>query len=107
MMRELAFCPALQTAAANSSIAETVSYSSGFTRLSLGTNYANIPLAIAVGFLRVLPVIPVCRGWLELGRGTSMNPLEIANAFGAELIVVVDQNGEVSDVVKQLDGRRW
>ncbi|PVH67346.1 hypothetical protein DL98DRAFT_523386 [Cadophora sp. DSE1049] len=50
------------------------------------TNYSYLAAALGVMVLGVIVVLPQYAGFWELGRETSLNPLEIAKAFDADLL---------------------
>jgi hypothetical protein len=50
------------------------------------SNYAYLAAALAVMMTGFLVVIPTLHGYWEMGRQTSLNPLEIAKAFNADLL---------------------
>jgi hypothetical protein len=51
-----------------------------------------VALGIAVSLIGVVAVIPLYYGFWEMGRKVSMNPLEIARAFGAPVMEDLDGN---------------
>lgn len=55
-------------------------------------------LGLIVSFTGVLAILPLSHGYWELGRCVSLNPLEIARAFGAPLFEGVDGNVTASDI---------
>ncbi|CAI6332264.1 unnamed protein product [Periconia digitata] len=65
------------------------------SKTSLPTYTIHVPL-IAVGtflsFLSVIAIAPLYQGFWQLGRPVSLNPLEIARAFGAPLLKGLDAN---------------
>lgn len=63
--------------------------------LSNGIYRANnifVALAIVMSLAGVFSILPLYYGFWELGRKVSLNPLEIARAFGAQLFDGLDGN---------------
>ena len=54
----------------------------------------------------VLLIAPTFFGWWELGRRVTLNPIETAKAFDAELLRGVSSNAELSALVSSIGGRR-
>jgi hypothetical protein len=59
-----------------------------------------IPMAVgmAISFASILSLFPLHYGYWHLGRVVSLNPLEIARAFGAPLFEGVDGNVTARDI---------
>jgi hypothetical protein len=57
-----------------------------------------VAMGIVVSFSGVMAIMPLYYGHSELGRHVSLNPLEIARAFGAPLFDGVDGNVTASDI---------
>ncbi|KAF2452190.1 hypothetical protein P171DRAFT_426568 [Karstenula rhodostoma CBS 690.94] len=109
LMQTLAFHTTIATATAPASLfapsltgAALVSLRSSWTQRIPVTGHRTLPvyhtspllvaLGIAVSLLGVAAVIPLYYGFWELGRKVSLNPLEIARAFGAPLMEGLDGN---------------
>lgn len=76
---------------------------SGYTQ-AYQTNYHFLAGAIAATFFSMLCVLPVYWGYWELGRNVSLDPFEIAQAFGAPMLMDHQQKtkqGYVSEVLKE------
>ncbi|KAF4499606.1 hypothetical protein FAGAP_4221 [Fusarium agapanthi] len=82
LTRDIGFRASLQYAKYNTTDKQKVEYDSGTTTLVYVTNYEKMWIAIAVSLVGIFAVLPTFWGWWELGRDVSLNPLEIANAFG-------------------------
>lgn len=50
------------------------------------SHYSYLAAALVLMILGILVVIPTFHGFWELGRAVSLNPLEIAKAFNAEML---------------------
>jgi len=61
-------------------------------------SYAHIVSGIVVSFAGVLAILPLYYGYWELGRSFSLDPLEIARAFGAPLFDGLDGNVTSQDI---------
>ena len=48
---------------------------------------------------------PRYRGWWEIGRPTTLSPLETAKAFGAPLLAECNSNDKVRDLIKNVGDR--
>jgi hypothetical protein len=57
-----------------------------------------VALGVALSLIGVVAVIPLYYGFWEMGRKVSMNPLEIARAFGAPVMEDLDGN-TTSDMI--------
>ncbi len=57
---------------------------------------------IVVSLLGIVALIPLYIGWWELGRPVSLNPLEVANAFGAPLLDTVNSNADRSHIARDV-----
>jgi hypothetical protein len=53
-----------------------------------------------------LAILPTYWGWWRLGRAVSLSPLEIAKAFDAPLMHVLDSNVTSGDLVRAVGGKR-
>jgi hypothetical protein len=65
----------------------------------------SIPYMIAAALVSLLAVPAVSRlyfGWWELGRNVSLDPLEVAKAFDAPHLEIVNGNAEGQDVAKRV-----
>lgn len=65
------------------------------------SNYSYLAAALAVMVLGVLVVIPTFHGFWELGRETSLNPLEIAKAFNADLLNSGGSNSSAHNLARE------
>lgn len=61
-------------------------------------NITFVAVGIAVSIAGVLAILPMYYGYWELGRKVSLNPLEIARAFGTPLFDGLDGNLRSEDV---------
>lgn len=62
------------------------------------TNSTLVALGIVVSLAGIIAILPLYYGYWELGRCVSLNPLEIARAFGAPLFDGMDGNASANDV---------
>ncbi|CAO2651903.1 Nn.00g001860.m01.CDS01 [Neocucurbitaria sp. VM-36] len=62
------------------------------------TNATFIVLGIIVSLASIIAILPLFYGYWELGRTVSLNPLEIARAFGAPLFDGLDGNTTSCDI---------
>jgi hypothetical protein len=51
-----------------------------------------VTLGIVLSVVGVAAIVPLYTGFWELGRGVTLNPLEIARAFGAPMLEGLDGN---------------
>ncbi|GAB7328454.1 hypothetical protein MBLNU13_g00414t2 [Cladosporium sp. NU13] len=56
--------------------------------------------------LACLAILPTYWGWWRLGRAVSLRPLEIAKAFDAPLMQVLDSNATSEDIVRAVGDKR-
>jgi hypothetical protein len=63
-------------------------------------------VAVLVNLLRFISLIPIYYGWWELGRRTTLSPLETAKASGAPTLREVNDNGTVEQIIRQVGKRR-
>jgi hypothetical protein len=70
--------------------------------------YRTSPLLVTLGvilsFLSVAAIIPLYNGFWELGRNVSLNPLELARAFGAPMLEGLDGNASPEMVTLERGG---
>lgn len=69
------------------------------------SHYSFLAAALAIMFLGILVVIPTFHGFWEMGRAASLNPLEIAKAFNAELLRGTGSNASVGSLTKEFGSR--
>ncbi|KAH7386019.1 hypothetical protein BKA66DRAFT_67582 [Pyrenochaeta sp. MPI-SDFR-AT-0127] len=62
------------------------------------TNTVHVVLGVIISIAGVLAILPLYYGFWELGRKVSLNPLEIARAFGAPLFDGLDGNMTASGI---------
>ncbi|KAF5260234.1 hypothetical protein FOXYS1_9137 [Fusarium oxysporum] len=108
LTRDIGFRASLQYAKYNTTDKQKVEYDSGTTTLVYVTNYEKMWIAIAVSLIGIFAVLPTFWGWWELGRDVSLNPLEIANAFGtvgqeSHIMRNVDPNQNVGGIVNAVN----
>ncbi|KAF4960057.1 hypothetical protein FSARC_10552 [Fusarium sarcochroum] len=104
LTRDIGFRASLQYAKYNTTDKQRVEYDSGTVTLVYVTNYEKMWIAVAVSLVGIFSVLPTFWGWWELGRDVSLNPLEIANAFGtvgqeSHIMRNVDPNQNVGGIV--------
>jgi len=63
-----------------------------------------LALGIVLSVIGVAAVIPLYSGFWELGRKATLNPLEIARAFGAPMLEGIDGNATPEMVVFERGG---
>ena len=63
-------------------------------------------VAVLVNLLRFISLLPIYYGWWELGRRTTLSPLETAKASGAPTLREVNDNGTVEQIIRQVGKRR-
>ncbi|KAM0321283.1 hypothetical protein ACHAPQ_009506 [Fusarium lateritium] len=108
LTRDIGFRASLQYAKFNTTDKQNVEYDSGTTTLVYITDYNKMWIAIAVSLVGIFSVLPTFWGWWELGRDVSLNPLEIANAFGtvgdeSHIMRNVDPNQNVGGIVNAVN----
>ena len=105
---QLTFRTAVQVAqqTPSSAFAQNVVYTGTKITTVYKSNYALMGVAVAINFLGLLSILPVYYGWWELGRNTSLSPLETAKAFGAPLLRDVDGNATATQILKKVGDRR-
>ncbi|RSL47298.1 hypothetical protein CEP54_013477 [Fusarium duplospermum] len=108
LTRDLGFRASLQYAQFNKTDKQNVEYKSGTTTLVYVTDYEKMWIAVGASLVGIFAVLPIFWGWWELGRDVSLNPLEIANAFGtfgqdSRVMEHVDPNQNVNGIVKAVD----
>jgi len=104
LTRNIGFRASLQYAQYNTTDKQKVTYDSGTTTLVYVTDYEKMWIAVLVSLIGIFSVLPTFWGWWELGRDVSLNPLEIANAFGtvgqeSHIMSNVDPNHNVGGIV--------
>jgi hypothetical protein len=70
------------------------------------SHYSYLGAALAVMFIGVLVVVPCFHGFWELGRNASLNPLEVAKAFNAEMLRGEGSNSSVSQLTKNFGNKQ-
>jgi hypothetical protein len=70
------------------------------------SNYSNLAAALSVMVLGFLVVIPTFHGFWEMGREASLNPLEIAKAFNAEMLYEQSSNAPIRRLAKSIKNRK-
>lgn len=68
------------------------------------TNNALVAIGVLFSMAGVIAILPLYAGFWELGRKFSMDPLEIARAFGAPLLEGVDGNATSGVVALERGG---
>jgi hypothetical protein len=71
---------------------QPVLISSSRTQTVYRTNRLFVVLGVLISLAAVAAIFPLYMGFWELGRNVSLNPLEIAKAFGAPLLEGMDGN---------------
>ncbi|KAF4341965.1 hypothetical protein FBEOM_4131 [Fusarium beomiforme] len=107
--RDIGFRASLQYAKYNTTDKQKVEYDSGTTTLVYVTDYDKMWIGVLVSLVGIFAVLPTFWGWWELGRDVSLNPLEIANAFGtvgqeSHIMRNVDPNQNVGGIVNAVNG---
>lgn len=64
------------------------------------SHYSYLAAALALMVLGILVVLPTFHGFWELGRNVSLNPLEVAKAFNAEMLQGEGSNASVSRLMQ-------
>jgi hypothetical protein len=107
-INQLTFRTAVQVAQQNPNpaFAQNVVYNGTKLTTVYKSNYALMGVAVAINFLGLFSILPVYYGWWELGRNTSLSPLETAKAFGAPLLRDVDDNATAEQILKKVGERR-
>jgi hypothetical protein len=102
-INELTFRTAVQVAidSPNSTFAQEVVYNGTESATIYQSNYTLMAIAVATNFLGLFSILPVYYGWWELGRKTSLSPLETTKAFGAPLLSDVDDNATAEEILKR------
>ena len=62
------------------------------------TNPTFVALGVVISLGGIIAILPLYYSYWELGRSVSLNPLEIARAFGAPLLDGMDGNASANDV---------
>ena len=70
------------------------------------SHYEFLGAALSIMILGILVVIPTLHGFWELGRQPSLNPLEIAKAFNAEMLRGDGSNTTAAHLTRALGDRR-
>jgi hypothetical protein len=70
------------------------------------SHYEFLGAALGIMILGILVVVPTLHGFWELGRQPSLNPLEIAKAFNAEMLRDDGSNAKAARLTKKLGDRR-
>ena len=68
-------------------------------------NLTFLAAALAVMFLAVIVIIPMFNGFWQLGRDTSLSPLELANAFGSPILDDANSNMSANQIVEASGNR--
>lgn len=87
-------------------LAQNVVYNGTKMTTIYQSNYKLMAAAVVINFLGLVSILPVYYGWWELGRKTSLSPLETAKAFGAPLLRDVDDNATAEQILKRVGQRR-
>ncbi|MAD87664.1 MAG: hypothetical protein CL912_32290 [Deltaproteobacteria bacterium] len=69
------------------------------------SNYTYLVAALSIMFLGFVVVIPLFCGFWELGRETSLNPLEVAKAFDAAILWEQGSNAPIKELNKKIRNR--
>ncbi|CZR68352.1 uncharacterized protein PAC_18251 [Phialocephala subalpina] len=70
------------------------------------SNFVYLAGAMGVIVLAILGVLPTFRGWWEIGRPTTLSPLETAKAFGAPLLAEYNSNEKAEDLIKSIENKK-
>jgi hypothetical protein len=107
-IKQLAFRTAVQVAQQNPdpAFAQNVAYTGTKSTTVYKSNYSLMAVAVAINFLGLLAILPVYYGWWELGRNTSLSPLETGLAFGAPLLRDLDGNATARQILERVGERR-
>nr|KAK5436956.1 hypothetical protein LTR18_009321 [Exophiala xenobiotica] len=97
--RELMFRTALDIAAGNSSLIQSVSGAQSNTPAVYESQYLYLIIAAILTGIAVFVVTLTFVGYSVLGRSVSMSPLEIAKAFNAPLLESADSNADVKSLM--------
>lgn len=83
---------------------QTVSVASQKSRTVYKTNKTLVALGVVLSAAGVIAILPLYMGFWELGRNVSLNPLEIARAFGAPLMEGMDGNATPDMIMVERGG---
>ena len=81
---------------------QTVPYTGFATKTIYVTDGRLVALAAWMSFVGIISVAATLWGWWELGRDVSMNPLEIAKAFGAPALTDMGSNVRYTKIKPQV-----
>ncbi len=70
------------------------------------TDWAYVAGAVAASVTGVLAVLALYAGVWRLARVTSLNPLEVAHAFGAPLLAEADSNATLAELARECGWKR-
>jgi hypothetical protein len=107
-MRQIAFRTSLQAAKDNataSNATQTIRYGGTSAVTIYKTDFTLIGIASALNLLTIMAIIPIYRGWWELGRKFSLSPLEIARAFDAPLLRKAESNATWREIARKVGNR--
>ena len=103
--RELMFRTALDIAAGNSSMIQSVSGTQSNTPAVYKSQYLYLVIAVILTGIAVFFVTLTFAGYSVLGRSVSMSPLETAKAFNAPLLESADPNADVKSLMHMVGER--
>ncbi|KAF2822081.1 hypothetical protein CC86DRAFT_358112 [Ophiobolus disseminans] len=74
------------------------------TRGSYNVSFPFLASGVLCSLIAVLAILPLYHGYWTLGRAVSLNPIEVARAFGAPILEGVDGNGDAEDIAVERGG---
>lgn len=90
-MQSFALRLSLAAAASTTNASQKVPYTAHHYRNTYHTNGSVLAIATLVSLLGVLAVVPLYVGWWELGRTMTLSPVEVARAFGGNVLEGVEE----------------
>ncbi|KAI9801260.1 MAG: hypothetical protein M1833_002830 [Piccolia ochrophora] len=103
--REIMFRTSVEAGMASSNEPQVVSATQEAPVTVYKSHYLYLALAMGFMLLGVLVVIPSLWGWWELGRKSTLSPIETARAFSAPALSSRDPNASASDLLKEVGER--
>jgi hypothetical protein len=100
--RELAFRVSHKAADSTNNLVYLIDGQEARSVLVYKSDFKYMGLALMVTILGVACVLPTFRGWWNLGRNVSMNPLEIAKAFDGTRMEHADSNANINMLLKEV-----
>ncbi|OCK76978.1 hypothetical protein K432DRAFT_418896 [Lepidopterella palustris CBS 459.81] len=104
-MQSFALRLSLAAAASTTNASQKVPYTAHHYRNTYHTNGSVLAIATLVSLLGVLAVVPLYVGWWELGRTMTLSPVEVARAFGGNVLEGVDGNASAERVAAERGGQ--